>query len=61
MAKTYDLDERLVNALRAIEARINGEWDNPHLIAAGSLHPNPEVDILRIAEDAIDKFEIENY
>jgi hypothetical protein len=61
MGQTYDIDETQVNALRAIVARLDGEWDNPHLIAAGSVHSNPEVDIRRIAEDAVRDFEITNY
>jgi hypothetical protein len=45
--------EELVGALKAIIARINGEWDNPELMIFGALHVDTEVDILRIAESAI--------
>lgn len=61
MVKSYDIDETQVNALRAIVARLDGEWDNPHLLAYGVLYVDPDTDIRRIAEDAIDNFEIKNY
>lgn len=35
----------MAEALAAIVARINGEWDNPALLKWGALHPNAERDI----------------
>ncbi len=49
--------EETTSALRAIEARINGEWDNPSLIAIGELHTSAEMDILRIVEETLSKIE----
>lgn len=44
---------KMIRALKAIKARIDGEWDNPNLMYYGALNVNTETDILRIAEDAI--------
>lgn len=43
----------LVSALKAIRARICGEWDNPSLMAIGPLSVNDSTDTLRIADAAI--------
>lgn len=40
----------LLNALNAIQARIEGVWDHPALIEYGELHTDPTQDILRIVE-----------
>ena len=45
----------LVQALTAIKARIDGEWDNPALMAIGPLDTNIDNDVLRIAEAALSK------
>ena len=42
----------LVEALEAIKARINGEWDNPALVKHGPLHASTTVDILGIIAGA---------
>jgi hypothetical protein len=34
-------------ALEAIKARIDGEWDNPYLMKLGPLHTRAEDDIAR--------------
>ena len=47
----------LLEALNAIFARINGEWDNPALVSFGELSINSDFDILRIANHAIRKAE----
>jgi hypothetical protein len=44
---------KLVHALTAIVARIQGDFDNPALMAYGELWPNSEADILRIARKAL--------
>lgn len=41
------------NALIAIKARINGEFDNPYLQKYGNLHANKDMDILRICGHAL--------
>ena len=38
----------LRSVLRAISARINGEWDNPDLKKQGMLTPDVQADILRM-------------
>jgi hypothetical protein len=43
----------LLAALQAIKARINGAWDDPALMAFGSLSANGDADILEIATAAI--------
>jgi hypothetical protein len=45
----------LLAALEAIEARINGVYDCPALVAFGPLHHDTQWDCLRIAEEAINK------
>lgn len=45
----------LLSALEAIEARINGVYDCPALVAFGPLHHDTQWDCLRIAEEAIAK------
>jgi hypothetical protein len=44
----------MLGALRAIDARVNGIWDAPELLAVGPLGSAPE-DVLRIAKAAIAK------
>ncbi len=43
----------LLGALKAIKARLNGEWDAPALTAIGPLHTDESLDILGIVENAI--------
>lgn len=45
----------LLEALGAIAARINGEWDDPALVAFGPLSIDAQSDCLRIARAAIDR------
>lgn len=45
--------KNMYSVLRAIKARIQGEWDNPHLMALGPLMANTNDDILRFVEQAI--------
>jgi hypothetical protein len=45
----------LLDALEAIEARINGVYDCPALVAFGPLHHDTQWDCLRIAKEAIAK------
>lgn len=47
--------DQLKEALEAIQARINGEWDNPALVKLGPLFPDAISDIERIVEQAIAK------
>jgi hypothetical protein len=49
------------NALVAILARINGEWDNPQLQSYGPLLPNEIDDIKFIASLALAELEREDY
>lgn len=51
MTKDYDIPES-EQALEAIIARIQGEWDNPFLKEYGPIG-NLEDDILHIAEQAL--------
>jgi len=44
--ESYDAEWKL----RAIIARINGEWDSPYLEVFGALSTDPLDDIKRIAE-----------
>ncbi len=45
----------MLAALKAIIARINGEWDNPELQAIGPLMANESIDIEFLARQAIAK------
>lgn len=45
---------RLKWAMKAIKARIHGQWDCPELVAFGPLSPDTNGDILRIIEKAKD-------
>jgi hypothetical protein len=45
--------QHLATALVAITARIEGEFDNPALVAFGPLMPNTDADVLRIAGAAL--------
>lgn len=47
-------------ALEAINARINGEWDNPALESFGELDTNTEVDIKRITTETLQKIKSVN-
>lgn len=47
--------KQMYSTLRAIKARIQGEWDNPHLMAMGELMTDPNADILRFVQDALDE------
>lgn len=49
-----DLAAELLAALKAIVARIQGEWDSPELMAVGPLGATDD-DILHIAQTAIAK------
>jgi hypothetical protein len=56
LCRAMDALERepeLMAALEAIEARINGLYDCPALVAFGPLHHDTQWDCLRIAEKAI--------
>lgn len=55
MARTADASEDLVHTLEAIRARIKGEFDNPHLIKYGHLSADPELDVLNLANSALQK------
>ena len=44
--------KNMYSTLRAIQARIKGEWDNPHLIAKGPLGDTND-DILSFVEAAL--------
>jgi hypothetical protein len=44
---------KLLKAMTAIVARIQGDFDDPALVAYGELWPNSEADILRIARKAL--------
>lgn len=43
----------MVNALRAIVARMQGDWNNPILLEYGLLGHNSKSDVLDIAESAL--------
>jgi len=51
----HETAPELLEALRAIKARINGEWDHPALTKQGPLNSITPQDILEIAEKAIAK------
>ncbi len=58
LCRAMDALERepeLMAALEAIEARINGVYDCPALVAFGPLHHDTQWDCLRIARAAIAK------
>lgn len=42
-------NKRLREALEAVEARVNGEWDHPALVAHGQLQTDGAIDCLAIA------------
>lgn len=46
-------NNKATNALRAIQARINGVFDDPDLVAIGLLNIEPNVDILNIIDKAL--------
>ena len=54
-AQLFRSAPELLSALNAIVARIQGEWDQPDLIAYGPLHTSSEHDCERIARAAIAK------
>lgn len=56
IVRAVNAHEELLNALKAIEARINGVFDDQHLLAYGALGTTTD-DILNIAEQAIAKAE----
>ena len=41
-------------ALYAILARINGEWDNPHLVSFGPMLTDTLMDVKRLAQAGLD-------
>lgn len=45
----------LLQALEAILARVNGEWDNPSLVKYGALCQNQDDDITGMVKEAIAK------
>jgi hypothetical protein len=45
----------LINALFAVGARINGEFDHPALLAFGPLLPDTETDCLAIVVKSLEK------
>lgn len=53
----WDIAKDLLEALKAIIARIDGEWDNPLLKKWGALSAITTQDILRIAQESIAKVE----
>jgi hypothetical protein len=53
IVRACNAHEALVAGLTAIRARINGEWDNPALEAFGELYVDSDIDILRIADEAL--------
>ncbi len=53
MSTTYDIDTRATDALIAIKARIDGEWDNPQLMRFGALDIEPLIDIKRFADETL--------
>ena len=48
-------ENKFLTALEAIEARIEGVFDHPALMAVGALSPDSDIDVLRIARAAIAK------
>lgn len=50
----YNDLEIAVQALNAIRARINGEWDNPDLLLVGPMTTDYKDDIIHIVEQAIE-------
>lgn len=55
MSRSYDIDFEAENAkaaIRAIIARIQGDWDHPDLKAVGPLSPMTIDDVLMIAQKA---------
>lgn len=47
----------MLEALKAIKARVQGEWDHPSLAKLGPLSVNLEHDVLRLLEPVIKKAE----
>lgn len=56
-AKLIAAAPKMLEALQAIAARINGEFDNPVLLKYGLLSTDPEEDVIRIAREAIEEIE----
>lgn len=56
VVRACNAHEDLLGALKAIRARLDGDFDNPHLMKFGTLG-NAEGDIGTIASDAIAKAE----
>lgn len=56
-ALLISLAPELLETLKAIKARIDGEWDNPALMRFGPLNTNSDTDILAMVEEAIAKVE----
>lgn len=48
LGKSFDRCMELESALLAIVARIQGEWDNPHLVGWGGLSTDHDEDVLNI-------------
>lgn len=44
---------KFIRALRAIEARVHGDFDNPELIKLGCVFTSMESDILRLAQEQL--------
>ena len=46
-------EEKLASTLRAIVARINGDWDNQDLQEFGELTVDTDADVVFFAQDAL--------
>ena len=46
-------NKRLRAALRAVQARIDGEWDHPALVALGPLSTDTDLDVRYIIQSAL--------
>jgi hypothetical protein len=55
LARRWNAHEELVEALEAMIARVEGEWDHPALVKYGPLRTMPEVDMAIIARAALEK------
>jgi len=54
ICRAVNSHELLVDALKAIEAGLNGDWDNPHLVKLGFLSSEADNDVLKIVKAAIE-------
>lgn len=56
VTRLSELNEELMDALIAIDARLNGDFDNPRLMLYGELSESETDDVQGFAKEAIEKY-----